>query len=1010
MSELKRILCRWVAHRDRWFNRDKAVNFSLSSSKDVEPQHLFTSIQEAQQVCVTHEEDCQGINGVFSRQHSTYIYEIAWKTRTASAQPREQEESENTEERVDRDPLSQLVPAGSFLSSDVVEDDVAQSTSATDDQDPMLLGLQTTDYSAHSFSFNCACAHSEPAVYADFIRYYKQGTPPVRLIVDLSHLLTEPNLSSHHCAAAVLSALLLKVEETVYYDRKGARRILDRYLVEFGRALRENRISEEEAREVWYLDKRFRELRPLVFPNLVAKELKDARELENEWRLMHRNAQIQEVVENSEQGGGVVPAGGEANSGPTPSPDDLHPKTAEEEELPAQEQEEPSQVEAVSGFSAATQEPSAAALVDFALSFCKEDLSWLEDLLYAEEAKFRGKGKVIRIFLYRKCLFRGMSEENQQVVRRINALLLDGVEVDSPPSRRQGKTTTRGPGGAASDYRILKDVPEDPTSDYSAANSNIVAKSGNVWNAAVALERNKNQDIMANGSNGQNNGADNHDVSDDQQINQNQGGFVEEDHTTPGQLRWNRISFKEFVGSCEDNSSSSTTRNSCEDHVEQNSQPSELPVPTSDFDFAENGVFRIADVVEDIRSDECSAYLTHLMLFSVHKSFAKSATFFLHADAVNHVLPSVQLLSQLLQAFTVEQSWNDFNAVRVVADKDFTAASSEIILEEAGEALPSDVLPAGRKNSHEANRNRDEQHRAFWQTKLVDVKPEHWIAVTTETQDFGSTAEDNQAVAADAISTVVEGGRSSGTRAHEDDTGLKTSPQLTIGAIVPVLYLTQNFISYIDSERLLEDGIWQRFFTQLFHSSVPPDENGLKFYCCAHFVAPTAALLRRSAAFYADFWRYMTSYESYTDMLSVSLEKRFWTTSSRNKMPSTTSRSSPAAKGTIKEALIFQNDETSGKASSAVPRPSASLRLRKDGEVAVPVATWYDRVCRYPCQHLMNFWPLMFGDDVSQTQRFYHPNLPYFVQIRGIDMKAYYRYLERNAHGVVSTSSSAQQE
>ena len=72
-------------------------------------------------------------------------------------------------------------------------------------------------------------------------------------------------------------------------------------------------------------------------------------------------------------------------------------------------------------------------IADFALSFCKEDLGWLDELLHENEERdrdgasnrFPGKGKHIRILLYRKCAQVALSAENAHHIRRINALLLD---------------------------------------------------------------------------------------------------------------------------------------------------------------------------------------------------------------------------------------------------------------------------------------------------------------------------------------------------------------------------------------------------------------------------------------------------------------------------------------------------------------------------------------------------------------------------------------------------------
>ena len=66
--------------------------------------------------------------------------------------------------------------------------------------------------------------------------------PSMRLLLDLGPLLVEP-LKERPCAPAMLSALLLKVEEMMYYDRPAALRVFDRYSTELLEAIGMNHLS-----------------------------------------------------------------------------------------------------------------------------------------------------------------------------------------------------------------------------------------------------------------------------------------------------------------------------------------------------------------------------------------------------------------------------------------------------------------------------------------------------------------------------------------------------------------------------------------------------------------------------------------------------------------------------------------------------------------------------------------------------------------------------------------------
>eukprot|EP00392_Amoebophrya_sp_AT5.2_P011351 g11428.t1 len=727
-------------------------------------------------------------------------------------------------------------------------------------KDPFTAALHATPFhNAHAWTFDCTCYHEQKSVYGDFLRYYRFRIPPLRLVVDLGNLFSEPNLSENKCAAATLSALLLKVEETMYYDRAGALRVFDRYAVEFAKALEENRLSVDEAEKVWYLVERFRLVKSVLF---LKKRKQDE---------VERPEEIQKGHEVEAAAGGT--------------------KT-----------------------------------VDLALSFCKEDLSWLETVLDPErfwglnvpqaaappearaEADEQEDHRIralssprIRIFLYRKCLYRDISRENENVIRRVNAVLLGDDRYKDSAFRGHESSD-------AGDYRILHDIPQPQDTDYGIENSNVVKESSNVYNFGVALQRNKNQDIMdvagATSSSPSSGAPSTTEISEER--GQLSGSSVVDDPPPKNEddadwrIRWQRYEHQDlFVGV------GTSTASIWNAHAE-------------DFQFARFGVFHVIDVVEDIRSDECSAYLTHMMLMSstVSSTSARAggqharresdfadATFFLHADANNHVLPSVMLVGQLLEAMLLEKTWG------------FSFGGG-----------------AGTRKHEPSFRIADEQ----------------WTAVEEYYQHNGGAASDAKVFHGDHGEVAVI---HDPDQDEEEDAAARSGTKNDYSSgFLPVLYLTQNFIRYTDSERLLESGYWQQFYKQLFHTSIPLDEDELQLYCCAHFVAPREALERRDFGFYEKLWTFMTGYESFTDMLGVAGDA---TTLSR----SITTTPAPAEAAQLD--LFYSQKEHAGR---------VSLRQEK-ARAIMPVATWYDRVCRYPCQHLMLFWHVMLGDTVKQKKR-----------------------------------------
>lgn len=158
-------------------------------------------------------------------------------------------------------------------------------------------------------------------------------------------------------------------------------------------------------------------------------------------------------------------------------------------------------------------------------------------------------------------------------------------------------------------------------------------------------------------------------------------------------------------------------------------------------------------------------------------------------------------------------------------------------------------------------------------------------------------------------------------------------------APLSMIYLTRNFINFRESERLLDEGSWRQFYKEFLGSSVELDADELKYYCCAHFLVKRAALTRRSVEFYRNLLAYMTSAESFTDLLGVAVQKE---RSSTNKI--------------------------------------------------YPVVTWYDATCRYPCQHLMTFWHVIFGEEISLSRRYEDPRMPFFLQKMSFDSKALERW------------------
>jgi hypothetical protein len=52
---------------------------------------------------------------------------------------------------------------------------------------------------------------------------------------------------------------------------------------------------------------------------------------------------------------------------------------------------------------------------------------------------------------------------------------------------------------------------------------------------------------------------------------------------------------------------------------------------------------------------------------------------------------------------------------------------------------------------------------------------------------------------------------------------------------------------------------------------------------------------------------------------------------------------------------------TNKQLSVAVASSSSSSFKQK----IYPITTWYDITCRYPCQNLMNFWHVIFGEEIT---------------------------------------------
>ncbi|CAD7975937.1 unnamed protein product [Amoebophrya sp. A25] len=328
------------------------------------------------------------------------------------------------------------------------------------------------------------------------------------------------------------------------------------------------------------------------------------------------------------------------------------------------------------------------------------------------------------------------------------------------------------------------------------------------------------------------------------------------------------------------------------------------------------------------------------------------STFFLHADAENHVQPSTALIRQLLAALVLERSW-------------------------------------------------------VWQARrLFPVQKEHWQAIEQERRRHSVMVDSN-------VDDSTSGNElpSPLFKYHgdvEDDSTLlremvnvreqrsadHVGGFVLDGDLVPVLFFTQNFINYADSKRLLEGNVWQRFYTELFGASLPINEEDLKFYCCAHFAVPKRAVLRRTASFYQKFLRYMTSYESFTDFIGVSLGKDVTRRRGRprrsKQIAGPLERHSKHQTPVLEKQARREEDKQASTSISINTNTSGSSML---GGRIVPVATWYDQVCRYPCQHLMNFWHIMFGGTVRQRKRYLDPSLPLFAQMQGIDMKGYQEYI-----------------